>query len=170
MRAMKSPLIQFYRGKDTNQNRQHWDDIHHMDDFELEHNHTYIQWLFPLLERSRAVPSSPVLSDDDVVEFCSDPELKERLKVSLDLMLKFYGLQRADNMIVPSSEFAIKSKNWVRRGDHNHLRLTRIMKSLSLLGLETDAKMLQTCLLKIAEANPQDISPSTVSYWKGAVR
>jgi hypothetical protein len=45
------------------------------------------------------------------------------------------------------ARFLERSRNWLRPGNHNHLRLTRIMQSLWILGLRAEAKALQRCLL-----------------------
>ena len=67
-------------------------DIHGFDFHELEFNHDYIQWLFPLPEPSGANASAPLLSKDDIAAFASDESLRKALLQSFELMLQFYGL------------------------------------------------------------------------------
>jgi len=46
--------------------------------------------------------------------------------------------------------FAERAKNWVTPGNHNHLRITRVLKSLRLLGLEPETAGFFECLAFLA--------------------
>ncbi|HEY6287985.1 MAG TPA: opioid growth factor receptor-related protein, partial [Nitrospiraceae bacterium] len=59
----------------------------------LERTHDYIQWLFPLPERSSANPDAPLLSLADIRAFGESEELRSNLVRSLVVMLRFYGLE-----------------------------------------------------------------------------
>lgn len=55
-------------------------------------------------------------------------------------MLTFYGFKFSDDgTIVPAANFQQASRNWVKGFNHNHLRITRIIRSLRVLGLEDEA-------------------------------
>lgn len=56
--------------------------------------------------------------------------------------------------------------NWVHRFDHNHLRITRIIRSLRVLGLEEEAIAFFQALKSIQEAS--NISPKSLNYWSRA--
>ncbi len=70
--------------------------------------------------------------------------------------------------------FAAKATVWLSPGNHNHLRITRILRCLSLLGLEAEARAFFECLSEIYEneqSQPRPaISTETILYWRGAVR
>jgi hypothetical protein len=85
-------------------------------------------------------------------------------------MLDFYGLAlESDGNGTPRIErardFAEKSAGWLRPGDHNHLRLTRILTSVRLLGLDDHSRALYRCLAAIARDHPHAVSATTLDYW-----
>jgi hypothetical protein len=88
-------------------------------------------------------------------------------------MLDFYGLGLATApdgapRIEPATAFGAKIGGWLRAGDHNHLRLTRILTSLRLLGLEAHSRALYVCLAAIAGDRPHAVSSTTLAYWERA--
>ena len=62
-----SKILEFYKGERPNQEGLYLNDIMKFDSDELESNHSYIQWLFPLIEPSLAIPDSPILEEDDKI-------------------------------------------------------------------------------------------------------
>lgn len=123
------------------------------DDATLEYTHDFIQWLFPLRERSGANPTAPRLDDATVEAFRSRPELRANLRRSYDRMLAFY---KAD-------------LRWLTPGDHNHLRLTRMMISLRTLGLEEEARELFDYVTGLA-AQRGGVAADTLRYWRDALQ
>ena len=148
-------------------------DIHAWDDARLEAVHDYIQWLFPLLEPSPVNPSAPVLNREIVAQFRARPELQANLRASFLRMLRFYGLEWCDGSVGRGSNFTERSGEWLWPGNHNHLRITRILKCLGLLGLEAEARAFFTCLTEIYEeerAEPRPaITAETYRFWTAAV-
>ncbi|XP_054456051.1 opioid growth factor receptor-like protein 1 [Anoplopoma fimbria] len=102
----------------------------------LEHNHTYIQWLFPLREQGLNFYAHE-LTQDEIKEFQSTREAKRRFLAAYSLMLDFYGIKLLDK-----SGNVARASNWQERfqhlneSQHNYLRITRILKSLGELGYE----------------------------------
>jgi hypothetical protein len=141
----------------------------------LESVHDFIQWMFPLREHSLFNPDAPVLDDNAIGQFRSSPELKANLHLSFTRMLKFYGLEirsGPDARVVRGPDFQERAAEWLLPGDHNHLRITRILKSLSLLGLEQDARSFFELLSEIygyQDDRRPLISPETFRYWKAAI-
>jgi hypothetical protein len=60
---------------------------------ELEIVHDYIQWLFPVPERSSFNPDAPVVDDEVIEAFHTNPKLRQNLLESFTLILGFYELQ-----------------------------------------------------------------------------
>lgn len=143
------------------------------DDAQLEIAHDYIQWLFPLPEVSAFNPSAPILTADDIAAFRADRKLRENLLAALRRMLVFYGLALDEAGPAPAiargPDFARRSANWLNPGNHNLLRLTRIVRSLAILGLPDHARALQSRLLDIAAHEGRDVvSETTLGYWRSA--
>jgi hypothetical protein len=138
------------------------------DDQRLEAVHDYIQWLFPTRQPSAVNPFAPLVTDATVAAFDGDPALRGGLRQAFERMLVFYGLTRsADGVAIDPSRFPARSRVWLNPGNHNHLRLTRIMDSLATLGLREDAAALQRCLLDdIAATHAAMVTPRTVGFWR----
>jgi hypothetical protein len=114
------------------------------------------------------------LTDATVAAFHDSIDLRDRLRRSLDVMLAFYGLRRdADTPgevgIEPAPELSIRGRQWWSSGNHNHRRLTRIISSLAILGLESEARALQACLERVRREHHTGISDETSRYWARAV-
>ncbi|XP_053731887.1 opioid growth factor receptor-like protein 1 [Synchiropus splendidus] len=102
----------------------------------LEHNHTYIQWLFPLREQGLNFYAHE-LTQDEIKEFQNTREAKRRFLAAYSIMLDFYGVKLLDK-----NGNVARASNWKQRfqhlneSQHNYLRITRILKSLGELGYE----------------------------------
>ena len=110
------------------------------DDERLERHHDFIQWLFPLDEASRAVPGSPVLDSATISALRASPVAQARLAQASARMRAFYRSQTA----------------WRRPFDHNHLRITRIIKSLRLLAGDAAADAFRAAIVTLAGDAPID--------------
>ncbi|HEY1867695.1 MAG TPA: opioid growth factor receptor-related protein [Candidatus Cybelea sp.] len=166
-------IVAFYEAGALDDRGRTLNDILRFDDAKLEHVHDFIQWLFPLPERSGANPSAPVLDDAAIDAFRTRPELRAALRRSLDRMLSFYGFEWIGERIVRAPSFAQRSSNWLRPGDHNHLRLTRILRSLYVLGEARAARALFDALADVYDEERRTvrnrISGATFDFWKHAV-
>lgn len=70
--------------------------------------------------------------------------------------------------ILPAPNWRRNSTNWVHVFDHNHLRLTRILRSLRVLGLQAECDALFAALEEVYDSSR--ISDRTMNYWRRAVR
>jgi hypothetical protein len=112
-----SRLLAFLGGEGTDGAGRTLDAVLAFDDRALEQRHDFIQWLYPLPERSGANPDAPILTDEDIAAIRSDPRLQRAVERSLERMSAFYA----------------RNAHWLRSHDHNHLRITRIIRSVGLL-------------------------------------
>lgn len=170
----QSPLLQFYLGTGTDARGRRIEEILAWDDEKLERVHDYIQWLFPLTERSAFNAQAPRLRPDEIESFRRNDALRRRLKQSLERMLRFYGLRLEQSRlekikVVPTSDFGRRSGRWLSPNNHNHLRLTRIMTSTATLGLIDEARALRAALLDLANRTPSAATRTTVEYWRRAI-
>ena len=171
-----SRIVDFYLGKARHPRGVTIDQVRGWSDFELEAEHTYIQWLFPLREPSLAVPGSPVLTAEEVERFRADPRLRQGLLESFARMLAFYGFTlrvppgdpRAA-VVEPGPDFARRSASWLTPRNHNFLRITRILKSLTLLGCGDAAKLFFAALQRVYSENQAVVGRTTLDYWRDAV-
>ena len=170
-----SQLIDFYSGIGTDHRGRTLDEILAWSDDRLEQSHDFIQWLFPLTEPSRFNPDAPLLSDSDVGEFELRPELRANMLRAMRRMMNFYefsidvlpGDEDAPVAILPRPD---KSRHWLTPGDHNYLRITRILTSLGLVGLKPWAEAFFEGLAQLYRDQPSVIGPETFGFWQRAVR
>jgi hypothetical protein len=170
------PVASFYSGGTDDRGRTR-DEMHAWPDDRLEAVHDYIQWMFPTVQASAVNPSAPLVRQVTIDAFDRDPALRDRLRRSLDRMLDFYGLRRVDagggvRIEIDESRFAARAANWLHPGNHNHLRLTRIMESLATLGLPEEARALRRCLVADVYEGPGRgrVTPQTYRYWLAAAK
>jgi hypothetical protein len=106
-------IIQFHSGNLENASRT-LEEIWKFNDDELEGYHTYIQWLFPLIEPSAINFAAPVLDTDVISEFKKSSAVQNQLLISFNLMLKFYGFEinESDNdiMISKRDDYEVKKE------------------------------------------------------------
>jgi hypothetical protein len=166
------PIVAFFAGGPDADGRR-LSGILDWDDDRLEAVHDYIQWVFPTRQPSGVNPFAPLVTAATVRAFELDATLRNRLRQALDRMLLFYGLTWKGNRIaIDESRFPVRSRVWLQPGNHNHLRLTRILDSLATLGLTAEAQALQRCLLEDICGGPgaSAVSPRTAVFWRRAVR
>jgi hypothetical protein len=130
-------ILAFYQGQSPDSSGRMIEDIWSWDYQRLEYTHDYIQWLFPLKEKSQFNRNAPILNDEVIQAFRADEQLQLRVLRSLTVMLGFYGLQynelgNTNIEITKSDEYGERKQNWIEEANHNYLRITRILTSLSL--------------------------------------
>lgn len=131
---------------------------------QLEERHDYIQWLFPLADASDYNPNAPVLTLRDLEIITEHPAIRERLLRSLELMLDFYGFSLDWKTKTVSQT---DPKAWPPTY-HNYLRITRILKSLTICGLNEYAVAFYNALLSIPDIK-NDVPQTSLDYWKDAI-
>ncbi len=122
------------------------------DDQAIESTHDFIQWIFPLDEPSRSHLGAPVLDLFEIEEIKSSDVALENLMQSADWYFGF--LQRHDH--------------WIRQYDHNHLRISRVIKSLRLLVSDEVADRYKAAILDFLGGNISAISERSRGYWLNA--
>lgn len=164
-----SPLVNFYRAESPDSYGRQLVEILQQDDDWLENCHNYIQWLFPNREPSGVTPNAPTLTPEIEALFHSDPQLQRHLMLSLERMLGFYGLKITADGIDKAANWHHRKLNWFVRDTHNNLRITRILKCLWALGLESEAIELQRRLLQLCAREPDcGIGTRTRDFWRRA--
>ena len=151
MTSAANRLIDFYCGTGTDHLGRRFDHLLGMDDQQLERTHDYIQWLFPTVTASRFNPEAPTLDSAAALALRSNPVARQRLHAALERMLAFYGLELDDSDpddpgVTTTRDFPRRARTWLTPENHNYRRLTRILESLSVLGLRIYAVALFRCL------------------------
>lgn len=146
-----SIITSFHRGLAVDNRGRRRDEILAWDDQRLETSHDFVQWILPTRKRSAFNPDAPVLTDADVVEFQGDQELQDSILACARRMWRFFEARRP----------------WTRMGDHNHLRITRMLDCLMTVGLTAEAYARYAALLSYAKLGK--LSKRTLDEWERAV-
>jgi hypothetical protein len=141
----------------------------------LESCHSYIQWLFPIQE-SGLNPQAQVLQKHEIATMKQDPEVITRVKKSFAMMLEFYGFEmtggpeRLSPPISPLPERKWQFDNLNYSG-HNYLRITRILKFLGEMGLESHKLAWLDALEKSIYDDKElpNCRSSFENYWTGTI-
>jgi hypothetical protein len=161
-------LIAFHRGEGVDHKGRYLSDIWALSHFWLEHTHDYIQWLFPIPEAGRFNAFAPLLTPVVQAAFARDTILRQHQQRSLDVMLDFFCLAREGNAISAQPTLSIQSHIWLKAGGHNHLRITRIIRSLALCNQPELAQAFQQAVIEIG-AKKGKVSKTSIQFWQDAV-
>ncbi len=133
--------IQFIRGGTTSHGMT-FEEIMNYTDRDLEDDHAYIQWIFPLAAPSQFNPDAPVIN---IAELQNYPEAKEAMLRSYEKITKFWGLYSDP----------IDRKRLILLNGHNGLRFSRFLQSMVYHGHENLAEE----TLEKVKANLHILSP-----------
>ena len=150
--AASGAVLAFLEGSGPDGRGRTLFDVLAFDNAALERTHDFIQWLFPLPEPSGAVPDAPVLSSDEIEAIQSSSLAMCALAAASDRMLIFYSA----------------TDHWLASSDHNHLRITRIIRSLRLLVGDAEADQFRAAILSRVQATSAPISARSQGYWATA--
>lgn len=172
------PIVRFYDPhlKAPDAQGRKLSDILSWSDSRLEFSHDYIQTLFPLPERSPIDPSAPIIDHATFTAFRSRPEVRFRLRLALERICQFYGFRfhgivEDDSFSIErqgSGRFEARARNWVSRFNHNHLRITRIIRCLRVLGLDEEAKAFFDAVEKV-HGETGRIGDRSLMFWTRAM-
>ncbi|GAA5935481.1 uncharacterized protein JCM15063_001050 [Sporobolomyces koalae] len=149
---------------------------------ELEYNHSFIQWLFPIREQGVNYGAQP-LEVHEIDKLKSDPIAMDRLLESYKIMLAFYGFKLVDPT-TGELEIQTSSPNTQRhyskrfenleRNPHNFLRITRILKCLNEFGFDQHPPLFLLYILALQSTHgylsSSALMQSMDGYWKWCVR
>ncbi len=150
-----SDIILFFLDQATDGGGRTLTQLMQKDNSWFERAHDYIQWMLPTRRRSKYEPGAPVLSDRDIQVFQVRRDLREAYSFGVDRVKRFLELDQ----MRPA---------WVRRKDHNHKRITRLIESLMDLGFEERARRVLEQVMRVEKANPEVIDPEAVEHWRKA--
>jgi hypothetical protein len=70
--------------------------------------------------------------------------------------------------VVRGPNFRKASRNWAVRMDHNHLRITRILRCLRVLGLQKECDAFFAALKRVYDDPSINIGPRSLEFWTRA--
>ena len=145
-------MLNFLKGNERDVYKRYLKDIWIMSDEQIENTHNFIQWVFPLNERSNAVPKSPILTNEEIISIKKSETAQKNIKKSAEWFL----------------EFLSRNSYWICQNNHNHLRITRAIKSLRLIHSNEEAEKFKNSIMNLIQGNEKKINPTTLKYWKNS--
>lgn len=145
-------LLGFLNGHETTRSGWLLSHVWKFNDTQIENTHTFIQWVFPTDEPSRATPGSPVLDEEQILEIQNSEQAKQNLRKSAEW---YFDFLRRNNF-------------WRKPHDHNHLRITRVIKSLRLLCGDDEADYFKEQFWQLLGTDISQIPSRTIEYWEDA--
>jgi len=171
---MNQKIIDFYENKHSvGRNNLTFDQVTKLPDARLEQCHDYIQWLFPLPEQSRFMRDAPILDRETARRLSSGYSL--RVSEAIQTMMRFWKI---DLRLGEDGPATIKmGQYWMQPEDHNHFRISRVIRFLTLLAEDRAKPVLYSdCAERILEvmvkANEEKpfATDTTVKFWKKAAQ
>ena len=157
----RSDVILFYYGEKVEDCPYTLDRI--LNDFineEWEKYHDFIQWLFPNTEPSQYNDKAPILTEADIAIFKSNTMLQNTVDKSVFEFMRFLGFAICYD---DATEYGVsiyqRYDSQLSTFNHNHLRITRMLKFLKAIG----HWMLHPVFYTLDRAC---VVPTSRQYWK----
>lgn len=143
--------IDFLNNKRPTSNGKMYLEIINYNEDELENDHGFIQWIFPLTEPSNYATDVPIIDIEQLQKhIMEDPTIVDKLIVSYNMMIKHWGLD---------GDLTTKNEKTLKLNGHDALRLSRMLQSLifhnkSGLAITTYEKVVQYIKNNFLDLNP----------------
>lgn len=145
-------VLKFLKGENVHPSGKTVSEWRAADDIAWENTHDVIQWMFPTMRPSKAQPHSPYLTVAEVHAIRKDAKAVESLR---DNKERYFNFLYSRGLI------------WRVSRNHNHLRITRVIESLSLLIGSREAATFLEHVNAMCLNYP--INDETRKYWQNAV-
>jgi hypothetical protein len=157
-------LISFYLKDCPNLDGRWLEELWGWPDEDWEMFHDFIQWLFPLDRASAFNADAPLLDGDTIRAWHTDKLLQHNLRTSYERWLRFCGVERVMGKLILADP---KPHVWGSQ-NHNWLRITRVLRCLTLLGLGKEAAEFFAFLNHLRDGRRVEIGRKTFEFWKRA--
>ena len=145
-------LFKFLEDKSTDFRDRYISDILNFSDRDIEEKHDFIQWVFPTDEPSSIARDVPIVDDEVIILFQKSEKAQTNLKKAKDWYLGFL----------------FRNSHWKKKYDHNHLRITRVIKCLRLLLGDEEADDFKQKVYGMVASRIMFIDEAAKRYWAKA--
>lgn len=158
--------MNFLKGKTRDHRGRTVDDLLKLTPDEMENDHDWIQWAFPISTPSEHNPFAGQLFPGANVYFkCKFPvnDTQEKL---FKKFLEFLGIHYWSNKQTdPVRFFTVVDSSY----NHTHKRISRLLHHLVLTGKQYLAEAIYHELIALIGVNPNNFHPYTVAMWYAIV-
>eukprot|EP00440_Ansanella_granifera_P007362 gb/GFBE01007973.1/.p1 GENE.gb/GFBE01007973.1/~~gb/GFBE01007973.1/.p1 ORF type:complete len:214 (+),score=36.26 gb/GFBE01007973.1/:1-642(+) len=168
----RGPLVPFLRGEGPDDSGRTLEEILSWNDNMMERVHNYVQWIFPTDEQSKFNYGAPLMTPE-VQRFCrQDPVILANFDKTLTRFLAFLGLEmhgEPGKLRVSRAAFfdSRVPDCWVSMGgmgNHNWLRISRVLHCLGMIGKKEQQQALLACLEEMHKGGLQ--VRSALPHWR----
>jgi hypothetical protein len=156
---VNTKLLEFLHGNGTDTNGRLLGQMIQWDDERWERTHNFIQWLFPSSQPSQFNAGAPLLDEETIEAIKLDQTALGNIKAAFKRAMIFLRLSVIGNPEKPT---------WVEQGNHNYLRITRILTFMRTVGLDLEMEFLWFQIAFLFSCFPEEIGETTYQYWEEA--
>ena len=138
-------------------------------DSQLASTPDYIQWLFPLTAHSPFNPLAPAPTLEEFAELAQDLAVRAGVGLAAMRMLTFYGLHYDGSRVIKAANWPERSALWIAWSTTHDRYISRMLRSISLLGLRPEAKLVLHTLESLVPEYRPSSSARAVGFWRAAV-
>jgi len=141
----------------------------------LEENNNYMEWLFPIYGSAGLNPTTKPLSLQEAILIKNNIHCSIRVVKSYKMMLNFFGMKLVNDL---TGEVGREPEVWESRycylntASNNNVKITRMLKSLGLLGFEQYQKAFVQHLKVEIEENGllKNLRDNHKNYWSNYLK
>lgn len=145
----------FFRNESKDDLGRYFARIQHMSKFELEVNHTYIQRAFPLQEVSVHDRRAKAITDEEIEAIKKDRIAMGNIIFMVSVMEDFFGLP-----------YTGKKPRFFKKGNHNYLRVTRILKFLKMMDMTEEYERFKSEIRTLCDSFPEEVTKENLLHWE----
>jgi len=160
------PILRFFLGERVHPNGKTIHEILNLSAPQIGPTGGIIQWLFPLTRPSTHVPSAPTLTPYELNQFRVDPKLRELYMIGVNRFLEKFAISVNGRTGSIAADWRT-NKKWKFPSYHAFMPITRILRSMKLLGFTEESVTLMKLLLLCHKRGGGDvIDKVTLDAWK----
>jgi hypothetical protein len=156
-------ILGFMRNESPDYKGRKYLDMINWTDQQLESCHDQIQHMFPLHEESRMAVRYPIITKEIAEIAENDSVIQNNMMSALWRMRRVFGIGEYNDKNIQYT--------WCQKGNHNLLRITRIIRSLRIFGLDNLAENFYGCVIDAMFPTGKidlDWAKTTIKYWNKA--
>jgi hypothetical protein len=137
----------------------------------FEEHRYFLLWTFPVSERSQVKQDAPLLTAAEFQRLADDEHVRQGVQNGALRLLYFLGLRldEEEGGVVEDDRWGVDWRRWARSPGHNDMRVSRMLRCLSLTGQGELAKELYAGLERLVrECRGADAAEPALAFWRAA--
>lgn len=141
-------------------------------DATIENDSSFFQCLFPVDSIPGYNPPLPPIPADFEHAVASTPGFALSLTLGVRRVMRFWGFQFRGKSSTGrplwrlAPDFVVANHGWTQRVDHNHQRVTHVIRSLRLIGAPRTARSVYRCMTRAIRERGFPVREQTRRLWR----